>query len=718
VSWQSGRLRRVGAALAGMLARWVVGTLVLGLAIALVPGVSSDNWWDVPVAVLLWAVLATAAQPFLGRVAAQLSWLGVLLVGPLGTLLVMWLALTLSPGITVSSPSALVLLLGLYVLLSTVVDWLILSGDDERFLDAMVRRSRVRHRDVERSETPGVLFVQLDGVPLPVMRWAMGSGALPTVRRWVTEGTHELTGWRAAVPSTTPISQSGILHGSNAEMPAFRWYEKSSRALLVANRPSDAAVMEARHSDGAGLLADDGASISNLFSGDAPVQFLTMSGVGRERVRGLGSSASYVGFFSDPLGLARSIVLTVGEMLKEVYQARRQRLRSVVPRVHRGGSYVALRGVTNVLQRDLSVALVVDQMMAGRSSIYVDFVDYDEVAHHAGPTRPESLRCLEGLDGVLAGLERAAAEAPRPYRIVVLSDHGQSQGETFLQRTGRRLEDVVRELTGGGPVTAATRPVEEWGGANAVLAEVQSTTGMTGSLSRRAMGRRGTGAEVALGPTAGVDEQLTGEPANRTGDLPAGGAADEPAARDPDEVVVVGSGCLGAVWFAGVPRRLRLEDVEEHWPGLVASLAATDGVAFVVGRSLLDGDVVVGPRGLLLLRSGRVEGEDPLADFDPRLLADLGRIAGYSNAPDLYVHGAYDPETGEVAAFEELVGSHGGSGGWQDQGMLLHPADLRVDGGPLDGAEALHAQLVRWLEQLGHRRRLTRRPRRTATPAP
>jgi hypothetical protein len=284
----------------------------------------------------------------------------------------------------------------------------------------------------------------------------------------------------------------------------------------------------------------------------------------------------------------------------------------------------------------------------------------------------------------------------------VLSDHGQSQGETFLQRTGRRLEDVVRELTGGGPVTAATRPVEEWGGANAVLAEVQTTTGMAGSLTRRAMGGRGTGGEVALGPTAGTDEQL----------------ADESDGTDPDEVVVVGSGCLGAIWFAGAPRRLRLEDVEERWPGLVAALAATDGIAFVVGRSLLDGDVVVGPRGLRLLRSGRVEGEDPLADFDPRLVADLRRIVDYSNAPDLYVHGAYDPDTGEVAAFEELVGSHGGSGGWQEEGLLLHPADLQVDLGPLDGAESLHAQLVRWLEQLGHRRPQEGRRRRSVTPAP
>jgi hypothetical protein len=119
-----------------------------------------------------------------------------------------------------------------------------------------------------------------------------------------------------------------------------------------------------------------------------------------------------------------------------------------------------------------------------------------------------------------------------------------------------------------------------------------------------------------------------------------------------------------------------------------------------------------------LLRSGRVEGEDPLADFDPRLVADLRRVADYSNAPDLYVHGAYDPDTGEVAAFEELVGSHGGSGGWQQEGLLLHPADLRVDLGPLDGAEALHAQLVSWLEQLGHRRPQGGYGRRTVTPTP
>ena len=33
--------------------------------------------------------------------------------------------------------------------------------------------------------------------------------------------------------------------------------------------------------------------------------------------------------------------------------------------------------------------------------------------------------------------------ASHEYRLVVLSDHGQSQGATFLQRYGESLEDLV-----------------------------------------------------------------------------------------------------------------------------------------------------------------------------------------------------------------------------------------------------------------------------------
>lgn len=59
-----------------------------------------------------------------------------------------------------------------------------------------------------------------------------------------------------------------------------------------------------------------------------------------------------------------------------------------------------------------------------------------------------------------------------------------------------------------------------------------------------------------------------------------------------------------------------------------------------------------------------------------------------------------DEETDEVAAFEELIASHGGIGGPQTQPLILHPADWRLDE-PLIGAESLYRQIRRWLDGVG-----------------
>ena len=100
---------------------------------------------------------------------------------------------------------------------------------------------------------------------------------------------------------------------------------------------------------------------------------------------------------------------------------------------------------------------------------------------------------------------------------------------------------------------------------------------------------------------------------------------------------------------------------------------------------------------------------DPLALFGPDAASDFVHVSAYANAPDIYLNSSYDPVLDEVSAFEELVGCHGGLGGWQTRPLLVHPAewsldaDLLDDRGRLRGAETVHRQLVRWLERLGQR---------------
>ena len=672
-------------AVALLLASWVLSGLHL-------------TAWAAVVAAVVVSIADALVRPLLRLVVGRLGAGVAMLLGLVVQVVVVQAALAAAPGAQADTIGTAVATLVLVAVFGAVGRWLLGAADTDYLVADLIRRGeRRRHRAGTTGgadDPPGVVLVQIDGLPHRVLTAGILSGNLPTLSRWVRSGSHTAEQWWARVPSTTPASQAGLLHGSTEGIPAFRWYEKGSDGpgrLVVANRPADAALIEQRLSDGRGLLADDGVSVSNLFSGDAAANLMVMSRSGR--LGGLGPGGDYVRFFASPFVFVRALLLTAAEVVKELYQGRRQRVRGIEPRIRRHGSYVLLRALTNALLRDLNVALVAEHMVRGASAVYVDFVDYDEIAHHAGVLRPESLDALAGLDGVLATLERVAAAASRPYRFVVLSDHGQSQGATFRQLSGRTLEETVTALVGReGAAVAETGDVESWGPVNALVGDVAGASSPTARWAqRRSDGAHGSG--VLVGPQR---RQPTT-------------AADQ----DESELVVAGSGNLGLVWFPRLPGRVPLEDLAERFPALVPGLLAEPGVAFVVVTSAR-GPVAVGPRGVRMLAEPVAEGEDPLAPFGPRAAADLARVTAMPGAPDVLVHSTVDALTEEVHAFEELVGCHGGLGGWQNRAVLLHPADWTLDEDLLDrsvpgeavlyGAEAVHRQLVRWLERSGARR--------------
>ena len=137
----------------------------------------------------------------------------------------------------------------------------------------------------------------------------------------------------------------------------------------------------------------------------------------------------------------------------------------------------------------------------------------------------------------------------------------------------------------------------------------------------------------------------------------------------------MGSGNLGLVWFTGHDHRLTVEELEDLHPELVSTLAAHPGVGVLMVRSSEHGAVAFGPKGVRYLDEDRVEGEDPTAIFGEHTIMSLKREDAMTHAPDLLLLSQYDPEMGEVAAFEELIGSHGGLGGFQTRPFILHPKE-------------------------------------------
>jgi hypothetical protein len=165
---------------------------------------------------------------------------------------------------------------------------------------------------------------------------------------------------------------------------------------------------------------------------------------------------------------------------------------------------------------------------------------------------------------------------------------------------------------------------------------------------------------------------------------------------------VFGSGNLGLIYVRGEKERLTRRTLAERFPGLVDGLASHPGIGFVVVLDD-DGPVALGNNGFHRLDDGHVEGEDPLIPFGPYAPGFVKRAAHRPECPDIYVNSRVDPGTEEVAAFEGLVGCHGGLGGWQDRASIVFPTDLPFPEERVVGADAMHVALRSILRHLGHR---------------
>ncbi|MFF3981603.1 phage holin family protein [Streptomyces sp. NPDC001828] len=665
-----GRWRTAGSALLRVIVVWVVSTLTMMLLAGILPDfkLTSDNGESIT-RVALTAAWGAGAFGLLSALVWPLVVRAFLLVPALvlgllvfflnGSLLLV--ALRLIPtGHGAAEPETAVIVAAVMSAVASATSTALAVRDDDAYrrrLSRLADRSRRRRGLDAVPQPPGVVFIQLDGVGEQTLRHAVDSGLMPTVAAWL-RGTHRLTPWRTDWSSQTGASQLGILHGSNFDVPAFRWYEKESGEVMVSNRPASAVELQRRaveRTGDGGLLTLDGASRGNLFSGGAEQVALVLT-VAARRGRRNRSRAGYFAYFSDPANAVRTAGSFVAEVGRELVQSTRARIRKETPRIKRGGLYPLIRAFATVVERDVVVAAVMGDLLAGRTAVYADLVAYDEVAHHSGPRGRDTDQVLRRLDRSLALIAGAAEQAPRPYRIVLLSDHGQSPGETFESAFGLTLKNLVRAGCGL-PVPRRARRTR------------------SGAEARYAV-------RVALHRPVEEGEAHPPEPES--------------------EPVVLASGNLGLISFPDAEGRLTREQIDRRHPALLATLASHPGIGFLLVRSEKHGAVLLGRAGSEVPLAQLADGEGPLKGFGRGAADAVRRTDTFPHTADIMVNSMYEPATGQVHAFEEQIGSHGGLGGEQSHPFLLSPLDLSepvADGGELVGAEQVHQVLRRWLRE-------------------
>ena len=635
-----------------LLVAWLVAAASLLAAAWIIPGAAVNGFLGALAAAAVIALLNAVVPPLLAALRLPFMLLtGLLLILVADALMLLAADRITDHDLEIDSFWAALGVALVAAAVTVVIDVVLGTNDDDTYTLRVTQRIARRSGERVVTDAPGIVFLEIDGLALPVLRRALRDGSAPTMARWLADGSHRLAEWETDLSSQTGASQAGILLGSNDDIPAFRWIEKETAKLVACSGPPDCAEIERRHSTGQGLLAGGGASRGNLLSGEADQVILTVSRMDAEKR----ANPGYRAFFANGFNVVTVLVLFFWEVLLEWSAAGKAKRRDVRPRGHRGGIYPLLRATLCVVVRDLIVYGVLTDMMKGRPAIYATFSSYDEVAHHSGLERADTLEALRKLDQQFGRIERARPYAARPYELVVLSDHGQTQGATFKQRNGYGLEDLVSRSLEGATVAAVKGGDENHSNVGNALGEA------TGSTQKRKL------------------------PKNDVSD------------RD---VVVLGSGNLGLVYLLEERRRLTREEIDERHPRLLPALREHPHVGWLLVRSEQDGAVVLGARGTRYLADGRVEGDDPLAPFSPNAARHLLRTDGFEHVADIMVGSFYDPELDEGCAFEELISFHGGIGGAQTQPFLLAPVELPLPDEPIVGAAAVHGVLSGWRRRL------------------
>jgi hypothetical protein len=289
------------------------------------------------------------------------------------------------------------------------------------------------------SEATGFVFIQIDGLSAPALLAALDAGHVPFMHGLLQEGSHTLGRWHTTAASTTVVTQAGLLHGRWRGLPGFRWWDRDRAAFIDFGHVEESRRLVERIGGAGDLLADGGASITNLYSGGAPRVVFTASdfdGPAHEAVR----------FLADVPRLA-AVGVGFGQGLgAALRRVARGEAAPLISGIDRKASFPVVGPAVQWAIADLVTASVVKEMDRGTPIIYATMTTFDEVSHYAGLHHPATSEALTNIDRGLAHVASRAEQAPRSYRLVILSDHGNTAGMAFALAYGETLEAVVQGL--------------------------------------------------------------------------------------------------------------------------------------------------------------------------------------------------------------------------------------------------------------------------------
>jgi hypothetical protein len=540
-----------------------------------------------------------------------------------------------------------------------------------------------RRRRLERDER-GFVVIQIDALAHEDLVRAIERGYAPRLRRLIERDGWELRRFPAGLPSATPAAQAAIFFGTKKDIPAFRFYEKAERRVIIGSKPADVQHIRDRLPE-SGIL-DGGSGYVNIYDGGADRAIFTLAAKQPQPfLEKMGGGRVALLLMLHPIRMLRMVFDSVVEYLREEVVRFWGQMRGqytyywwYLPFLHIG---------TNVVLRELQTLAVLLDIYTGVPAIYTTYNVYDEFAHHFGPGSRTAFSSVRALDRRIAHILRMLRRAPgRPYDLYILSDHGQTPSVPYRVRYGETLGDtIVNAATHGVLVMAGTGDysLERQDVMDFLVREIEHVSGESSMPARKAGLRLG---------------QWMRRHYNLFPILPE-------TVREADEsrIVVTYSSSLAHVYWTQPEHPISLDEIrnDSDRRALYYFLVAHGGIGCVITR-MLDGAHVETLRGrALVMPDGSMEllsGVDPLRDYassdvDRRAIAEL---AAMRNSGDLILFGAYNAEQDCCICFDDQIGAHGAMGGRQSWPFLLTPRGLVPEDYTIEDPLDLHPLFRRY----------------------
>ncbi len=529
----------------------------------------------------------------------------------------------------------------------------------------------------------GLVALQIDALAYADLRRALDRGYCPQIAALLSTGEFQLRQWFCGLPSATPYCQAGIFHGENGGIPAFRFYDKQARRVITCNSPQGVQYIRDRIKS-PGALAG-GSSYVNLIDGDAETVAFTIATRQKMSVyRRLGGNRMALLLVLHPIRIVRIFVYSLLEFLLEEWERFRGELARRV--THSEGIFPFIRILSNVVVRELQTMAILLDIYLGVPVIYSTFMQYDELAHHFGPSSKQALFDLKRTDRRVSEIYRMIRMAGgRGYDLVILSDHGMTAAKSYRVEFKETLASTVARLLReaapdeSGPSSHASfSDISEYAD---VGPEVMDTVAELASppLVRRALLRMSDWIRSRYG----LRELIL--PEKYRVDIE-------------NDVVITYSSCLAHIYFADRDTQLGTEDIaaDPRWRGLYQRLLAHEGVGLIATRSrdgvrleTKDGSAVV-VNGITTVLTGR----NPFETYGTEMMVAraVESLVLQPNSGDCVLFGAYDGTS--IISFDDQIGAHGSAGGDQVLPFIVAPTWLDLESETLEDARDIHRAVM------------------------